>query len=78
MNKAAEEARAKFLERNSVTEMPTIPAAPKWTSTIHSKDYTQPHKEHIKFMHQFQPHPDDASAWLYNEPKVDLLGAKHD
>lgn len=77
MNKAAAEARAKFLERNSITEMPAA-STPKWTSTIHSKDYTQPHKEHIKFMNQFQPHPDDASAWLYNEPKVDLLGDKYD
>jgi hypothetical protein len=49
-----------------------------WRSTIHSKDYAMQNGEHIKFMQRFQPHPDPASAWLFNEPKVELLGARYD
>lgn len=38
-----------------------------WVSTIHSKDYSFQHSDHIKFMERFKPHPDAASAWLFKE-----------
>jgi hypothetical protein len=59
---------------------PDAPIMPNngWVSTIHSKDYMMQHGEHIKFMERFQPHPDYAAVWLFNEPKVELLGARYD
>ena len=45
---------------------------------IVSQDYRMSHAEHIRFMNRFEIHPDPASAWLFNEPKVELLGAKND
>jgi len=49
---------------------PYAPIMPNngWRSTIHSKDYSFQHGEHIKFMERFNPHPDYASAWLFNKP----------
>jgi hypothetical protein len=48
---------------------PYAPIMPNngWRSTIHSKDYSFQHGEHIKFMERFKPHPDPASAWLFTE-----------
>ena len=43
-----------------------------------SQDYRLSHADHIRFMNNFVLHPDPASAWLFNEPKVELLGAKYD
>jgi hypothetical protein len=43
-----------------------------------SLDYRMSHADHIRFMNDFVSHPDHASAWLFNEPKVELLGAKYD
>lgn len=43
-----------------------------------SLDYRMSHADHIRFMNSFVSHPDPASAWLFNEPKVELLGAKYD
>jgi predicted ArsR family transcriptional regulator len=43
-----------------------------------SQDYRMSHAEHIRFMNRFQPQPDPASAWLFHEPRVELLGAKYD
>ena len=43
-----------------------------------SQDYRLSHADHIRFMNRFQPHPDPASEWLFNEPKVELEGNKHD
>lgn len=43
-----------------------------------SQDYRMSHAEHIRFMNRFQPHPDPASEWLFNEPRVELLGAQYD
>lgn len=43
-----------------------------------SQDYRMSHAEHIRFMNRFQPHPDPASEWLFNEPKVELQGNKYD
>jgi len=45
---------------------------------IVSQDYRMSHAEHIRFMNRFEIHPDPASAWLFNEPKVELEGNKHD
>jgi DNA-binding transcriptional ArsR family regulator len=71
-------ARKAFTKRN--TYDPAAPIMPNngWVSTIHSKDYAMQNGEHIKFMQRFQPHPDQAAAWLFNKPKVELLGAKYD
>jgi transcription initiation factor IIE alpha subunit len=59
---------------------PYAPIAPNngWRSMIHSKDYSFQHGEHIKFMERFHPRPDVASAWLFNKPRVELLGAKYE
>ena len=60
-------------ERRALTKRkdydPYAPVAPNngWVSTIHSKDYSFQHGEHIKFMERFYPHPDAASAWLFTE-----------
>jgi hypothetical protein len=35
-------------------------------------------REHKRFMANFKPQPDVAAQWLFNEPKVELLGAKYD
>ena len=43
-----------------------------------SQDYRLSHAEHIRYMNRFEPHPDPASEWLFNEPKVELEGNKHD
>jgi predicted transcriptional regulator len=43
-----------------------------------SLDYRLSHADHIRFMNKFVSHPDPASEWLFNEPKVELLGAKYD
>lgn len=43
-----------------------------------SQDYRMSHAEHIRFMNRFQSHPDPASEWLFNDPKVELEGNKHD
>ena len=43
-----------------------------------SLDYRMSHADHIRFMNGFVSHPDPASAWLFNEPKVELLGAKYE
>jgi hypothetical protein len=34
--------------------------------------------EHKKWMKTFVPHPDYASAWLFNQPRVELLGARYE
>jgi hypothetical protein len=71
-------AEKKFIKRN--TYNPEAPIVPNtgWVSTIHSWDRTVSQLEHVEFMKRFQPHPDHASTWLFNEPKVELLGAKYD
>jgi predicted transcriptional regulator len=43
-----------------------------------SLDYRMSHADHIRFMNSFQSQPDPASAWLFHEPKVELLGARYD
>lgn len=43
-----------------------------------SQDYRLSHADHIRFMNKFVSHPDPASEWLFNEPKVELLGARYD
>jgi predicted transcriptional regulator len=43
-----------------------------------SLDYRMSHADHIRFMNDFVSHPDPASAWLFHEPKVELLGAKYE
>lgn len=71
-------ARKAFTKRN--TYDPTAPVMPNtgWVSTIHSKDYAMSHIHHILFMERFKPHPDHAAVWLFNKPKVALLGARYD
>ena len=43
-----------------------------------SLDYRMSHADHIRFMNDFVSRPDPASAWLFHEPRVDLLGARYD
>jgi predicted transcriptional regulator len=43
-----------------------------------SLDYRLSHADHIRFMNDFVSHPDPAAEWLFNEPKVELLGAKYE
>jgi predicted transcriptional regulator len=45
---------------------------------IVSLDYRMSHADHIRFMNRFEIHPDPAAEWLFNEPKVELLGAKYE
>lgn len=47
-------------------------------SRIIDHDPRMHHADHIRFMTTFVPHPDDAAAWLFNEPKVELQGNKHE
>lgn len=71
-------ARKAFNKRNIYDPAAAIMPNNGWRSMIHSKDHSMQHGEHIKFMERFQPHPDTASAWLFHEPKVELLGARYD
>ena len=45
---------------------------------IVSQDNRLSHADHIRFMTAFVSHPDPASEWLFNEPKVELQGNKHE
>jgi predicted transcriptional regulator len=47
-------------------------------ANIVSHDNRLSHADHIRFMSTFTPHPDPASAWLFNQPAVELQGNKHD
>jgi len=76
--KSQNERRKELSKRNTYDPYAPIATNNGWVSTIHSKDYSMQHGEHIKFMERFQPHPDPASAWLFHEPRVELLGAKYD
>ena len=78
VNKRQDAARRALTKRKEYD--PTAPIMPNngWRSMIHSKDYSFQHGDHIKFMERFKPQPDHASAWLFNEPKVELLGAKYE
>jgi len=71
------ERKAKTL-RNTFDPYAKIANNNGWVSTIHSLDHAIQHGDHIKFMARFQPRPDVAAAWMFNEPKVELLGARYD
>ena len=73
-----ESAAKKFIKRN--TYDPDAPLTPNngWTSEIYTWDRTVSQLDHIEYMKRFQPHPDPASAWLFHEPRVQLLGANYD
>ena len=45
---------------------------------IVSQDNRLSHADHIRFMTAFVSHPDPASAWLFNQPTVELQGNKHE
>ena len=77
-NAIQDAARKAYNKRNLYDINSPIMPNTGWHSMIHSKDYAMQHGEHIRFMERFQPHPDRASEWLFNEPKVELLGAKYD
>jgi len=76
---AAQDAARRAANKRNIYD-PDAPIMPNngWRATIHSKDYAMQHGEHIKFMERFQPHPDHAAAWLFHEPRVELLGARYD
>jgi len=71
-------AKKKFTKRNSYD--PDAPLAPNngWVSQIYTWDRAVSQLDHIEFMARFQPHPDRAAVWLFNKPRVELLGAKYD
>jgi len=71
-------AKKKFTKRNTYDPDAPLAVNNGWVSTIHTWDRAVSQLEHIEFMARFQPHPDHASTWLFNEPKVELLGAKYD
>jgi DNA-binding transcriptional ArsR family regulator len=71
-------ARKAFNKRNLYDISAPIMPNTGWVSTIHSRDYVMQHGDHIKFMERFKPHADHASEWLFNNPKVELLGARYD
>lgn len=77
--KSKQDAARKAFNKRNIYD-PNAPIMPNngWVSTIHSKDYSFQHGEHIKFMDRFNPQPDFASAWLFNEPRVELLGARYE
>lgn len=77
-NAIQDAARKAFNKRNLYDLNSPIMSNTGWHSMIYSKDYAMQHGEHIRFMERFKPHPDRASEWLFNEPKVELLGAKYD
>ena len=71
-------AKSKFIKRNTYdVDAPIVPNT-GWVSTIHTWDNSISQTEHIEFMKRFKPHPDRSSEWLFNEPKVELLGAKYE
>ena len=50
----------------------------KNNSRIVSQDNRLSHADHIRFMNSFRPQPDYAATWLFNQPAVELLGARYD
>ena len=50
----------------------------KNNARIIAQDNRLSHADHIRFMTVFTPHPDPASAWLFNPPTVELQGNKYD
>ena len=77
-NAIQDAARKAFNKRNMYDINSPIMLNTGWVSQIHCLDNSMSHIHHILFMERFKPHPDRASAWLFNKPKVELLGAKYD
>lgn len=73
-----DETRKSFNRRNLYDPASPVVANTGWVSTIHSWDRSVSQHDHLEFIKRFQPHPDYASAWLFHEPKVELLGARYD
>jgi len=65
--KSQDAKRKAFTKRKEYDPYAPIMPNNGWVSTIHSKDYSFQHGDHIRFMERFQPHPDPASAWLFTE-----------
>ena len=72
------ERRKELSKRNAYDPYAPLVANNGWHSTIHSWDRSVSQHDHLEFMKRFQPHPDVASAWLFNKPRVELLGAKYE
>lgn len=77
-NAIQDAARKAFNKRNLYDINSPIMPNTGWVSQIHCLDNSMSQIHHILFMERFKPHPDQASAWLFNEPKVELEGNKHD
>ncbi len=73
-----DEVRKASTKRNTYDPDAPIVQNTGWVSTIHSKDYSMNHSDHVRFMERFQPHADDAAIWMFNQPAVELLGARYD
>jgi DNA-binding transcriptional ArsR family regulator len=76
--KSQNERRKEANKRNTYDPYAPILANNGWVSTIHSWDRSVSQHDHLEFIKRFQPHPDYASAWLFHEPRVELLGARYD
>jgi len=77
-NAIQDAARKAFNKRNLYDLNSPIMPNTGWVSQIHCLDNSMSHIHHILFMERFKPHPDRASEWLFNKPKVELLGARYD
>jgi hypothetical protein len=60
-----------FKKRNNFDPNAPLVLNTGWVSEIHSWDKSINRHEHIEFMARFQPRPDPAAAWLFNQPKKD-------
>lgn len=49
-----------------------------WVSRIIAQDPRMSHADHVRFMNSFRPQPDYAASWLFNQPAVELQGARYD
>lgn len=65
-------------ETNQVLSDAALQYLAKNNARFVSQDFRMNHAEHVRFMTKFQSHPDPASEWLFNEPKVELEGNKYD
>ena len=66
--KSQNERRKELSKRNTYDPYAPIVANNGWRSTIHSWDRSVSQHDHLEFMKRFQPHPDVAAAWLFNQP----------
>ena len=62
-----DKARKERTLRNTFDPFAPVIQNSGWVSKIHSLDYSIHHADHVKFMERFQPRPDEAAAWMFNQ-----------